>query len=69
MRRVYARQGDTVDSLCYRETGRTQGIVEATLEANAGLADHGPVLPHGLAVDLPDLTEAPATNTLINLFD
>jgi phage tail protein X len=69
MRRVYAQQGDTVDALCYRETGRTQDIVEATFEANPGLADYGPVLPIGTAVDLPDLADTPATNQLINLFD
>ena len=67
--RVIAQQGDTVDALCFRHLGRTRSVVEATLELNAGLADYGPVLPHGLAVDLPDIADVPATAKLINLFD
>ena len=69
MPRVFAQQGDTVDSLCFRHYGRTRGVVEATLEANAGLAENGPVLPLGLAVDLPDESDAPPTIQLVNLFD
>lgn len=68
--RVYARQGDTVDALCWRHLGQTAGAVEATLDANPGLADLGPVLPHGTAVDLPDLiTTEPAQQTLVQLWD
>ncbi|CAN7192778.1 tail protein X [Trinickia sp. LjRoot230] len=67
--RVYAQQGDTVDSLCFRHLGRTQSVVEATLEANPGLADYGPVLPIGLVVDLPDPPNDQSTVQLINLFD
>jgi phage tail protein X len=67
--RVIARQGDTVDALCYRHLGRTQGVVEATLELNAGLADLGPVLPNGYAVDLPDAPNDQSTLKLVNLFD
>jgi P2-like prophage tail protein X len=67
--RVYAQQGDTVDSLCYRHYGRTQGVVEATLEANEGLAAYGPLLPMGLAVDLPDAPNDQSTIKLVNLFD
>jgi phage tail protein X len=66
--RVIAQQGDTVDALCWRHYGRTDGTVEAVLEANAGLADHGPVLPHGLAVELPEREIAP-TRPLLQLFD
>ncbi|CAE6855865.1 tail protein X [Paraburkholderia domus] len=67
--RVYAQQGDTVDSLCYRHFGRTQSVVEATLEANEGLAAYGPFLPMGLAVDLPDAPNDQPTIKLVNLFD
>ncbi|WP_258087249.1 tail protein X, partial [Xenorhabdus bovienii] len=34
---VRAFQGDTVDLLCWRHYGRTQGIVEQVLEANPDL--------------------------------
>ncbi|MEM5451900.1 tail protein X [Paraburkholderia guartelaensis] len=67
--RVYAQQGDTVDVLCFRYLGRTKSVVEATLELNAGLADYGPVLPLGLAVDLPDAPNDQSTVQLVNLFD
>ncbi|MCI0152144.1 tail protein X [Paraburkholderia sediminicola] len=51
--KVIAQQGDTVDALCWRHYGRTDGTVEAVLEANAGLADYGVVLPLGTVVYLP----------------
>ncbi|QDQ87660.1 phage tail protein [Alcaligenaceae bacterium SJ-26] len=54
---VRANQGDTVDSICWRYFGRTQGLVEQVLELNPGLADQGPVLVHGTAVTLPDQIE------------
>jgi phage tail protein X len=68
--RVITRQGDTVDALCFRHLGRSQGVVEIVLEQNPGLADHGPILPHGLQVDLPDTTTQPTnTPTLLRLWD
>jgi phage tail protein X len=67
--RVFAYQGDTVDALCYRHFGRTRGVVEATLELNAGLADLGPILPEGHPVELPDAPNDQSTIKLVNLFD
>jgi phage tail protein X len=67
--RVITHQGDTVDALCYRHYGRTQGLVEAVLEKNPGLAEHGPVLPHGLQVDLPDAPTQQTNTTLLQLWD
>ncbi|EJK20359.1 phage Tail Protein X [Klebsiella pneumoniae subsp. pneumoniae KPNIH19] len=40
--KVRAYQGDTVDALCWRHYGRTQGVTEQVLQANPGLAEHGP---------------------------
>ncbi len=42
---VIAQQGDTVDALCWRYFGRTQGVVEQVYSLNAGLADAGAILP------------------------
>jgi phage tail protein X len=56
MGQVRVQQGDTVDVLCWRYYGRTAGVTEALLLANPGLADIGPVLPHGHLVDLPEIT-------------
>ncbi|WP_312679213.1 tail protein X, partial [Escherichia coli] len=36
--KVYAMQGDTLDALCARYYGRTEGVVETVLQANPGLS-------------------------------
>lgn len=62
-------QGDTVDALCWRHYGRTAGVTEAVIDVNPGLADHGPVLPQGLAVTLPDVPASAPERQVINLWD
>ncbi len=64
-----ANQGDTVDLLCWRHYGRTRDVTEAVLAANPGLADLGPVLPHGHAVIMPDIAAAPVADNVIHLWD
>tara|TARA_B100002049_G_scaffold184715_1_gene141719 strand:+ start:150 stop:362 length:213 start_codon:yes stop_codon:yes gene_type:complete len=61
VRVVRAQQHDTVDEICYREFGRTAGVTEQTLALaeNHGLADHGPRLPQGTPVTLPDIAAEP----------
>lgn len=66
--RVIASQGDTLDALCYRHYGRTEGVVEAVFAVNPGLAELGAVLPHGTAVELPVVESSTASETL-NLWD
>jgi phage tail protein X len=54
------RTGDMLDLICYRHyDGRQSGAVEAVLEANRHLrlAELGPILPPGLTLMLPELTE------------
>lgn len=63
------QQHDTVDALCWRHYGRTAGVVEAVLDANPGLADHGVVLPPGLLVTLPELQTAAPERPMVNLWD
>lgn len=62
--RVIAQQHDTVDAICWRHYGRTAGVTEQVLLANPGLADHGPLLPHGTVVELPDITTPPPQATV-----
>lgn len=62
--KVIALQGDTLDALCYRHYGRTQGVVEDVLAANPGLAGLGVILPHGTAVTLPDIATAPVRESI-----
>lgn len=38
--KVRAYQYDTVDALCWRHYGRTQGVTEQVLKANPGLAEY-----------------------------
>ena len=65
---IRTNQGETVDALCWRYYGRTQGAVEAVLQANPGLARYGLVLPQGHLVTMPELP-APATKQLTQLWD
>lgn len=70
--RAIAHQGDTLDALLWRHAGRTAALLEATLQANPGLADLGDVLPHGTAVEIPaSALRAPAAadQPLIQLWD
>ncbi|MCW7550919.1 tail protein X [Photorhabdus sp. APURE] len=52
--KIIAQQNDTVDALCWRHYGRTQGVTERVLAANPGLAEHGVILPHGMVVEMPE---------------
>lgn len=51
---VRSHQGDTLDRLCHRHLGTTAGVTEQTIRLNPGIAELGPVLPHGTRVTLPD---------------
>ncbi|HFE2021139.1 phage tail protein [Klebsiella pneumoniae] len=66
--KVYAMQGDTLDMLCARYYGRTEGVVETVLQTNPGLSELGIFLPHGTQIDLPDVASSPVTET-INLWE
>lgn len=63
-------EGITLDLLLWRRYGvRGQELVEATYEANPGLAKLGSHLPLGTRVMLPDLPAAPRPSPqLITLF-
>lgn len=49
------KDGDTVDQVVYKYYGYTAKAVEQVYAANPGLADMGPVLPHGVRIELPAL--------------
>lgn len=63
------RAGDVLDELCWRHYGRRAGAVEAVLEANPGLADHGPILPADLRLDLPNLPADRAAPAPVQLWE
>jgi len=65
-----ARQGDTLDLICWRELGTTTEVVEQAYELNRGLADAGPLLTEGTLVVLPDPPQAAARpRETVNLWD
>ncbi|MFW2077492.1 tail protein X [Acinetobacter sp. ULE_I010] len=69
MQTVYAIQNDTVDAICWRYYGRTSGVVEKVLEANSSIAEFGPFLPMGTAVQLPVIQTQQNTTQSIQLWD
>lgn len=59
------KDGDTVDSIVFNYYGHTsQQAVEQVLDANPGLADRGPILPHSVRVVLPELAQPTVTKGL-----
>ncbi|WP_312692697.1 tail protein X [Kosakonia sp.] len=64
---VITQQGDTLDILCLRYYGRTEGVLETVLLANPGLAELGLILPHGTHVELPEVAVA-TVNETVNLW-
>lgn len=52
-----AKEGETVDEICWMFYGRTRGVVEQVYQAqqNKGLAALGPRLPAGTLVELPEI--------------
>lgn len=61
---------ETVDQLCWRVLGRTDGVTEQVLALNPGLSGFGTVLPAGIMVTLPDAPAlAPVTRDLVKLWD
>lgn len=63
-----AHDHETLDQLCWRHLGRTQGVVEATLARNPGLAAHGAHLPGGTVVELAAIPITPKRTT-VQLWD
>jgi len=53
-----ARDGETLDEVCWRVLGRTAAVTEQAYSLNPGLADLGARLPGGTEINLPDLAQA-----------
>ncbi|OCQ54502.1 Phage Tail Protein X [Photorhabdus australis subsp. thailandensis] len=79
--KIIAHQNDTVDALCWRHYGRTQGMTERVLEANPGLvelifkkfpelseSEYSVILPHGTEVEMPEIMPT-ATKPILQLWD
>lgn len=68
MKSIRAIQHDTVDAICWREYGRSSGVVEKVLEANPQLANFV-FIPLGTEVMLPELESPQQTKQTIQLWD
>ncbi|WP_151800864.1 tail protein X [Acinetobacter bereziniae] len=66
---ITALQNDTVDAICWREYGRSSGVVEMVLTANPKLAEFGLFIPMGTQVTLPEIETPQQTKQTINLWD
>lgn len=65
---VPAHDGDTVDGLVWRETGKGSSAVDAVLAANPQLADTGVFLTRGQFVTIPAAAQGPAIRPQIQLW-
>ena len=66
---ITALQNDTIDAICWREYGRSSGVVELVLEENPKLADLGVFIPMGTQVTLPDIETPQQIKQSIQLWD
>lgn len=62
-----SKQGETLDYICFKHYGKTNGVVEQVFEANPNLAELGVVLPISTVVLLPDI-EAPSVPEVVRLW-
>ena len=69
MKTITAIQNDTIDSICWREYGRSSGVVEMVLEANLIIFYFFVFIPMGTQVLLPDIETPQQTKQTIQLWD
>ncbi len=58
------KDGDVLDSICWKYYGSTTDVVEKVLEANRHLAELGAIFSAGVKIILPDLTLAEETESV-----
>lgn len=63
------KDNDILDALCFKIYGITTDMVETVLNINPHLADYGAILPAGLILCLPPISNEPTINSTIKLWD
>lgn len=48
------KDGETLDYICWKIYGKTEGILEQVLSQNSGLAALGSTYPSGIEIKLPE---------------
>ena len=67
--RIRSRDGDSVLSLLYRSTGRSDdAAIEALYDANPHIISMGPILMSGVEIDIPEFEEL-APVKVVNVWD
>lgn len=51
------KDGETLDYICWIAYGITKGNVEKVLKANPHLVDQPPILPAGIKIELPQVSD------------
>jgi phage tail protein X len=66
-------EGDRLDLVVWDhyqgDPARLPALVVIVLEANRGLAAHGPILPAGVTITLPEVEATPASAPTVRLWD
>lgn len=60
---------DMVDFIAFKHYGHHRKTAEAIYEANWGLADYGMLLPAGIEIILPTITQQPETKEYVKLWE
>lgn len=67
--KIITNDGDLVDAVVWRETGRRTGAFERVLDANPHLAKQQTVLPAGVTIVIPDDAAAAPPRPVFKLWD
>ena len=65
---VTAFAGEAIDALVWRATGGGPAAVEATIDANPGVARRGAALLEGTEILIPEPAAGPSTLDLVQLW-
>ena len=66
---ITTRDGDMIDAIVWRATGRIAGALEATLDANPHIAKRDVVLPAGIGITIPDAATAQPAPAYFKLWE
>ena len=59
MAQYSTKDGDTLDEVAYRYYGNTNNkVVENIIEANFGITGYPAILPAGVLIELPEVTQS-----------
>lgn len=63
-----AKDGESIDYICWKYYGKTDGIVEQVLKANRHLTELSAILKAGTQINLPAIEDKKQNNKKIKLW-